>query len=329
MTSLLKIPGFPSPENQDSVHFHFAPKMAYDRRVLVFIGLLFVGLMFQIVSLTPWPGIPFLIIATGLMLVKGYDSRARLKKFQPDSNWTDVDMERVHQIDVIRKKNQDWNKDAIDITNFMGCSTFLLIALGATALTVITFLFTRRIAASLIIPIDVFILFVPFWFSGLRFILTQPNLAVKVKVLKEMEKSFQKIKSETELFVPSLMLAKDEKGKALPTDVRFTIRFAQIPSGFYGLQAQININLVQGNSYPYFYCVIAAKPGFGLEQYLSSIKQTKRVIAEYQEDAQAEVLVIRQFTTKNSGYHTNPLVCDEILKTSLEAARKILVAHGV
>ncbi|MGB3976933.1 MAG: hypothetical protein WBM02_09745 [bacterium] len=329
MSSLLKIPGFPSPENQDSVHFHFAPKMAYDRRVLVFIGLLFVGLMFQIIALTPWPGIPFLIIATGLMLVKGYDSRARLKKFQPDSNWTDVDMERIHQIDVIRRKNQEWNKDAIDITNLQGCSTFFLIGLGTIVLTLITYLFTRRLAVSLIIPIDVFILFVPFWFSGLRFILKQPNLAVKVKVLNDMEKSFQKVKRNTELFVPALMLVKDEKGKALPTDVKFSIRFAKVPSGFYGLQAQININLVQGSSYPYFYCIIAAKPGFGLGQYLGLIKQSKRVIAEYQEDSQAEVLVIRQFTTKESGYHTNQAACDEILKKSLDAARKILAAHAV
>lgn len=328
MASLFRFPGFPAPENRDSVHFYFAKNMAYDRRLLVFTGILFLGLVFQILTLTPWPGIPFLMIAVGLMLVKGYDSRARLKKFQPDSSWTDVDMDRINQIEVIRKKNQDWNRDAIDITNFQGFMVLFFLALAALALTIILFVITRRFQTALIIPINAFILFVPFWFTGLRFILKQPNLAVKIRVLKEMEAYFHKLKTGTELFVPALMLAKDKNGDALPTDARFTIRFARVPEGFYGLQAQININLVQGNSYPYFYCVIAAKPGFGLKRFLDSVKQTKRVICEYQEDSKAEVLVIRQFTTKTSGYHTNSKVCWEILWIAIDAARKILATHA-
>jgi len=321
---MFKYLGFPPPEKQDSVHFHFAKSMTYDVRIMVYAGVMALGLLLQVIALSPLPGIPFLIIAVGLMLVKGYDSRARLKKFQPDANWTDVDMERIQQIEAIRKRNQEWDKDAIDITNFRGFFVLFLLTIVTIALTVAMFTITRHFGASMIIPVDAFIIFVPFWLTGLRFVLMQPNLAVKIRVLKRLEEYFQKLQVDGEAFVPALMLATDKKGASIPNDARFTIRFAKVPSGFYGLQAQININLVQGNSYPYFYCVIAAKPGFGLKRFLDSVKQTKKVICEYQEDAQAEVLVIRQFTTKKSGYHTNDKACWEILWIAVDAARTVI-----
>lgn len=324
MASIMQFLGFPPPEKRDSVHFYFAKEMDYDRRVFVTIGLLAIGLLLQVIFLVPWFGIPFLIMAVGLMLVKGYDSRARLKKYQPDANWTDVDMAKIDQIEELRKRNKDWDKDAIDISNFQGCMMFLVVAIAVVALTVLTMLLTNDIYVTLIIPMDAFILFVPMWFTGMRFVLTQPNLAVKIKVLKLVEDYFNKLKTEGEVFVPAMMLTKDDKGNAVPTDVRFTIRFAQPPPGLYGLQAQININLVQGNSYPYFYCVIAARPGFGLGRYQATELQTKQVIIEYQEDANAEVLVIRQFTTKTSGYHTKDRTCWEILWIAVQLARRVI-----
>ena len=324
MAFTFRLKGFPPPEKRDTVHFHFAKNMTYDVRVMVFSGLVILGMLFQIITLTPWPGIPFLMIGVGLMLVKGYDSRARLKHYQPDAEWTDVDMERINQIEVIRKRNLEWDKDALDITNATGFGMFVLVLLVTAGVTFFAFGVTRRVQTALIIPINAMIVLIPFWMTGLRFVLKQPNLAVKIRVLKQLEEQFQHLKQDNETFVPALMLAKDETGKALPTDVRFTIRFDNIPDGFYGLQAQININLVQGSSYPYFYCVIAAKPGFGLNRFMDRVKQSQQVICEYQEDAQAEVLVIRQFTTKNSGYHTNKKACWEIMWTAVDAARTII-----
>jgi len=120
-----------------------------------------------------------------------------------------------------------------------------------------------------------------------------------------------------------MMLTRDENGNSVPRDARFTIRIEPVKKGFYGLQAQININLVQGTSYPYFYCVLAAEPGFGLKRFESSIRQTDKIICEYQEDEKAEVLVIRQFTTKKSGYHTKNKACWEIMYTAVHGARII------
>ncbi|MCD4655813.1 hypothetical protein K8T06_17980 [bacterium] len=324
MASIFTHLGFPPPEKRDSVHFYFARQMAYDVRIIVSITLLALGLMFQIWTMTPWPGIPFLIMSVGLILVKGYDSRARLKKFVPDANWTDVDMERLKQIDSMRKENLNWDKDALDISNPRGCMIFVLILGGVIGLTFLTFALTQDPFLTAIIPIDAAIFLLPLWFTGMKFILTQPNLAVKVKLIQTLEEQFRTIKQDTEAFVPSLMLTRDESGDSVPTDARFTIRIEPVPEGFYGLQAQININLVQGNSYPYFYCVMAAKPGFGLKRYESVIQQTEKIICEYQEDDKAEVLVIRQFTTKKSGYHTKNKACWEIMYIAVQGARAVV-----
>jgi len=80
---------------------------------------------------------------------------------------------------------------------------------------------------------------------------------------------------------------------------------------------------VQGASYPYFYCVLAAKPGFDLSRFKDKIILVPKIICEYQEDSKAEVLVIRQYTTRKSGYHTKDRQCAEILRLALEGGRLI------
>lgn len=326
MASIFTHLGFPPPEKRDSVHFYFAKDMAYDVRIAVAIALLLLGLFFQILTLTPWPGIPFLIMSVGLVIVKGYDSRARLKHYSPDANWTDVDMARLQEIETLRKKNLDWDKDALDISNFKGCFIFFVMIAVIVIVTLTTIGVTKDPILGLTIPIDAAIFLVPLWLTGMKFILTQPNLAIKVKIIQKLAKQFDTLKKDNEAFVPSLMLSRDEEGHSVPTDTRFTIRMEPSPSGYYGLQAQININLVQGTSYPYFYCVLAAKPGFNLQRFEKMVRQTDKIICEYQEDENAEVLVIRQFTTKKSGYHTKDKACWEIMYTSVMAARAVLEA---
>ena len=77
-------------------------------------------------------------------------------------------------------------------------------------------------------------------------------------------------------------------------------------------------------SHPYFYCVIPARPGFGLEAFAGKKRGGKGIVVEFQQDAKAEVLVFRQYTTKNSGYSTNLNVSRSILEITLQAARRIL-----
>jgi hypothetical protein len=68
--------------------------------------------------------------------------------------------------------------------------------------------------------------------------------------------------------------------------------------------------------------VLIAKSGFGLKKYQRDVK-SKRVMCEYDAQADADVLVIRHPTTKASGYYTDDNACMEILSSVMGAARAI------
>jgi membrane protein YdbS with pleckstrin-like domain len=294
--------------------------------MLLYILLLAAGFIIQLLMMTAWPGAIFLVCATVLNLVIGYDSRVRLKSFDIDSRWTDVDIERIYEVERLDDRITKWNTDALDISNALGVVVFLLAAAGVAVVSMLLTTLSSSMAVGIIFITDAVILILPLWFNGTRTILKQDNLRVKISIIREMELYFRTISKEGETFKPALMLARDNTGKSVPTDTRFTISFGDMPADFYGVQAQININVVQGASYPYFYCVIPAKNGFGLKEYISKIPKRNKVIIEFQNEQNAEVIVIRHTTTKNSGYHTKSNTCKSILEVALLAARLILEA---
>jgi len=320
--SILGLFGFPPPEQRNVVKFYFAKGLPYNIRVHLMLILLIVGLGLQILFMHPAHGAFFLIAGVGLVLAKGYDSRVRIKGFSLDPDWKIVSIDKIEEIEQLRKRSRKWDTDALDVSNSLGLSALVLIG----GLALLTAVLLGRLAndarVTTIMVTDIAIFIVPLWFSGMRFILKQPNLAIKVRTILDLYDVFETIKGEDEEFRPALMLTKDDQGKSVPIDARFSITFPHSPEGFYGVQAQINLNIVEGRSYPYFYCVLAAKPGFGLSGYMDEIQPGGGIICEYQEESQAEVLVIRQHTTRTSGYHTDDRQCARILIAALDTGRK-------
>lgn len=327
MSKWIRLPGFLPPEKQDSVEFYFLKSLSYSNRMVSYLALVGIGFLFQIFSMKAWPGIGFLFFATLLNLIKGCDSRINLKDFYVDSNWTQVDMERINRIGDIRRKTTNWDIDMLDISNPKGCFSFV-VTLGLLIFGSYVLMRTSYFNDILgIIIIDAVILILPLWFSGIRRMMGPKKLGIKVDIIKSMEEFFRSIKQNGEIFKPALLLARDKRGASIPKDSRFTITFENMPEGFYGIQAQINLNKVEASTYPYFYCVIAAKKGFGLMNHVKNIPENEKVIVNYEEDNDAEVIVIRQYTTNSSGYHTNTTDCKRILELSLKAARGILAGH--
>jgi hypothetical protein len=323
MTSLLHLFGFPPPERRDSVRFHFAKNLPYNTRISLALLLLVAGFAVQLYFMKALYGAPLVFIGVCLVLVKGYDSRLRIKGFTQDPNWKTVSIEKIKEIEELRKKNIKWDRDALDISSWLGVLSLILIGGVALVGALILGELAKDLRVTAILAIDIAILMIPLWFSGMRFIMKQPNLAIKVKMILWLHETFQDLKRKGEEFRPALMFSRGKDGKTVPDDARFSVAFPDPPEGFYGLQAQINLNVVQGTSYPYFYCVLAAKRGFGLSRYREKIKLKKNIICEYQEDRRAEVLVIRQYTTRKSGYHTKERQCVDILTNALEGARLI------
>lgn len=323
MTSLPRLLGFPAAEKQDIVKFHFAKNLPYNIRITITIILLLTGFFLQLYFWNLFYGLPFLLIGIGLVLVKGYDSRIRLKSFDLDPNWKTVTLEKITELENLRKQTRKWDRDALDISNALGAFTFILLGALLLVIALILGLWSKDYRTSLFLIVDATIVLVPLWFSGIKFILKQPNLAIRVKLILKLHEAFAEIKKSGEEFKPALLLSRGADGQSVPVDARFTVVFPSAPEGFYGLQAQINLNVVQGHSYPYFYCVLAARPGFGMKSIQDKINTTSTIICEFQQSEKAEVLVIRQKTTRKSGYYTKDKQCLEILETALEGGREI------
>lgn len=324
MKKALHIPGFPAPQKHDTIRFYVFKGLSYSARMILYLSFIVMGFILQIIMLKVWPGATFLLFAAFLNLVHGYKSVVNLKAFNPDSNWTQVDISKLSEIEAFNNRLSKWDKDILDISNAAGFFMFLLSALvlGLVSAFLRSFSVGNEVLA--IFVSDAIILVFPLWFNGLRRIHKQDVLCTKTKLVLNLESFFRTIKEDGEAFNPTLMLARDEKGESIPTDCRFTITFNGMPTDFYGIQAQVNINSVEGANYPYFYCVISAKTGFGLIKYANLARESKDIIVSYEEDSSAEVIVIRQFTTKTTGYHTKINSCRKILETALTIFRRIL-----
>jgi hypothetical protein len=183
---------------------------------------------------------------------------------------------------------------------------------------------TEDTNVTIIMAADFLVLVIPFYFTGIRWALKQGSLAIKVKLLLKLHEHFEKHHTESESFIPMMLLAREKNNKTVPIDVKLQVRYkGLLPSRFYGLRGTVNINLIQGTSYAYFYCVLVAKLGFGLGNHRDKVKQSDPVMCEYRQQADAEVLVIRHPTTKRTGYFTDDDACIEILSAAMGAARVI------
>jgi hypothetical protein len=284
---------------------------------------LVIGFGLQVYFMNVLYGIPFLLVGVGLILVKGYDSRLSNIGYNQDHGWKTVTIEKIHELEDIRKRTRKWDRDAFEISNALGFFSLIFFSgLGIIA-SIAMGVISKDSRVTLILIIDTALFFTPIWFTGMKFILKQPHLAIQANILLKLYEEFENIKEENEKFKPALLLAKGEGNKSFPHRTRFSIAFPDSPDGFYGLQAQINLNDVQGRSYPYFYCVLAAKPGFGMAAFKNKIELERDIICESQQDENAEVLVIRQRTTRTSGYHTKDSRCREILNIAIKGGRLI------
>lgn len=324
MKDWLRIPGFPPPEKQDIIRFHLFTKLPYTTRMVLFLSLVAAGFITQILMLQVFPGAILLMLAVLLTLVRGYKSKIDTTGLRANSNWAQVKMEKLQEVDEFNVKLAKWDKDGLDISNGIGFLFFVLVGFGLLLASLLLRFLDVSGAVRRIFLMDAIILILPIWFNGLRQISKQDLLCMKTSLVRNMEGFFQTIRKDGEQFRPALLLTRDKTGKSVPTDCRFTVSIDGMPSDLYGIQAQINLNDVQGTFYPYFYCVIAAKRGFGLAKFAQMVPVPKSIIINHEVDAEAEVIVIRQYTTKTSGYHTKINSCKSILERALTTLRLII-----
>lgn len=306
-------------EERGIVVFHFWPFMAYGKRLALSLTLIAAGLIIQFLTGSFVAGALLLLVGSVLLCVQGYHNRVEGGGFSPGADWENVEIQRLHDLQELDRKMLRWNRSAMDVTNTLGLIT-LVVLVAPTAYAVFHYLeygFAPYPPEVRILLFNALTLLGPHWITGTRRILRLPKMMVKVEALEALLASARREINEDQVTVMMLL-----RGEAkIPEDVKLRVRIPDAPETFLGMYVQVVTNDVKGTSYPYAYVVLVARQGYGLEAATRDIAPPKGVIKEYKVENDVEVLVIRQHTTKTSGYHTKPAVAATIFSVGLNMAK--------
>jgi hypothetical protein len=308
----------PSRQDRGIVVFWVLPSLSYGVRLAASGALILAGLVMQGVLGSALAGVLLLAAGNVLVLVKGYDNRVDFEGFEADAHWERVDPGKLEELKNLHARMRRWDRSLIDVTNPWGLLAFVLVA-GALGLWGVATEGIWRILA-----IDAAVLLMPHWVTGIRSILVRPKLLVRIDAIDEvLDRAALKLRDHQ---VTLLMLLGGAE-TPIPDDVKFKVDIKGRAEGFLGLYGQVVINEVQGSSYPYFYVVLVAKNGFGLHQAFRAYRPSGEITKEFKWEKNVEVFVVRQHTTKTSGYHTKPDAAIRIFNEGFRIAEQ--VAAGV
>ena len=312
----------PDPQRRGEIHFKVAKALPYATRLALIVGFLVVGFAVQALGSIE-VGAALLVVATLLSLVRGYTNVP--EKFDGKADWRSADRKELDQVLEISRKTKKWDQSLLDITCPLGL--FGLIAAGAAVILVEIFILNAARSEWLarVWLVDCVVLLLPHWVTGVRRMLTNAPLVVKIEHLLAIMDEWERAKREGEAMSPQMEVISG-KGGELPKDAKLLLRFTQAGDDFLGLQVQCNLNNVQGTDYPYLYCVLVARPPFGLlkRPFPST---PSNITVEPRQEKDVQIIVIRQYTTKTSGYHTNSGACLNLFRFALQVARQVTAAR--
>jgi len=313
----------PAHERRGEIHFFVAKRLPYDVRLTVAFGLMAVGLMLEIVFLNSmfWVGLPAILAGVALLLTKGFDNTVVQKGVSQE--WRPARREEVERIVALNKRQREWDRDAVDIT----CTRGFWVLAGLTIVVVLAGLglWSFSKTAGIMLFANGVVMIIPFWVTGVRSILKNDKLVVKANMLIEINRAFERIKQTGEEFQYQIQTGEARDGRGdVPRDLKALLAFHDGPAEFLGVQMQIAINSVQGTDFPYFYCVLVARPEFGGLKLNEFRTLPKGIVLEPKRETDVDIMVIRQRTTKNSGYHTKVDIAANIFLYALHQARRLI-----
>ncbi len=283
--------------------------------------LILSGLVLQYAMTSFFAGAVPILLGNLLLIVKGYDNRVNAGKFAPAATWEKVDKSKFFEVERLHRDMKRWDRSILDITNGLG---FFSLAVISAIIGIVYFRGAIKFDNTLmIISYDAALLLVPHWLTGIRSTLTKPNLILKIKAFETLLKETNRPWLAGHP-VDYYMLLAGEEGK-IPDDVKIRINVKNQHKDFLGLYGQIVTNVVNGTAYPYFYVVLVAKKGFGLQELFRTYAPPEKITKEFKIENDVEVFVIRQTTSKTSGYHTKNKKMIAILKIGVSLADQVAV----
>ncbi len=313
---------FPDLARQDEIKFMFFKGLPYRMRIGLVVTGIALGLLVQL-FVSFWLGWLLLALASGMSLVQGYDSTPVAKGTA--EKWDQVTPDEYAKVRNKQGELRRWDLDAFDITNPLGGTFFAILLVLGVVVWLALLDQPGRVAEFW--AWDASVMLVPHWLTGVRKYLRQDQLIIKIGLL---EKVMGLLASPSDVQVlPMLATRATKEDKRFPVDARLMLRLVGAPAGFLGIQVQIAINSVQGTDYPYLYCVLLAR---NEARFFAKAKQAvtafpgfdrSGVTVEPSSEQGVDVLVVRQTTTRTSGYHTDPARAQSLVSFAVQLARKL------
>lgn len=310
----------PDPRKQGDIQFIFAKRLSYSSRIKLVVLFIITGLLIQL-FFHFWLGLIILGIGIILSFIKGYSEKPVVIGKE---KWSQVTPDEYKKVKEKQKQLKKWDTDSFDITNSLGAAVFILVALIGAAVWLGLYYILEESRLALYWVVDLIVLFGFHWITGIRTFLKRDKLIIKINFL---EKIMAVLANPSDIQVLPMLSTRETKEKGcIPDDARLMVRFLNAPEYFMGMQIQISLNNVQGKDYPYLYCVLIAKKeaGFFLKREHLLNNPPEKVVFEQQISGDVDVLVIRQYTTKRSGYHTNLKKAAVIVRETVSLTRRLL-----
>ena len=313
----------PAAERRGDICFHVLKGLPYSVRLALSFSLIALGFAMQIILAQSllWVGVAVVFAGVLPLLTKGYQNVVRTTGKAKD--WRPVHRDEIQRILDVANRQRRWDRDLFDITSWQGVISLVLLSAGIYAAT-FHFIRTSEFLA-IMMTCNAAAIFLPFWFTGARRILKNDKLVTKCNLLLQLADTLKSAPREGEEFQFQLQTSRVSGQEAdVPCDVKALVMYANAPEGFLGVQVQVSINSVQGTDYPYCYCVIVARPEFTAKRPLALLPPPQKVVIESQSNQGVNIVVIRQETTRNSGYETKPAAAQAIFTYAIAEARRLI-----
>ena len=340
-----------------SPNFAVAPSMSVKARFMTIIVLSVIAIGLQI-AVSVVLGLFFLFPASLFGILKPENKTPKIKR---QNEWKSVTIKEYDNLLSMLKETDDVKRASGSSMITCGCVGALVIVIFviATSSLGLDDVAASGFIESLMMPIgysgkfigplvvDAAVLILPIWLSGQVSSWEPSNMRVKIEQLKLVHDVLVEAKNIT--VQPNILLAETTNG-TVPIDVKLMVKPAGCPEDFYGIQLQTTMNSVQGRNYPYTYCVLIAKPSFGLLQKLrplisvpekgfwgalssafsdknaakeASIPRYEEALVEAKAAGDVEIAVVRQ-TTSGTGYTTEPGQVLRLFDVSMHLAEQVL-----
>lgn len=300
---------------EDHKVYLFFDKISPQLRSFVSFLLIVTGFLFQLSSKNILTGLPFIIGCLILNLMKGVS----VKKIRPSNvTWQQVTPGKIDEVSVQCKKIKKFRSRGAGAVVAVFIFVVIGLSFGMQLLEAVSSIPLPLGAAM----INAIILFSGLALTGRKSAWMPYALDIKIETVKRLINSAV-IKEDPALQVVPYLEIGETKGGTVPMDTRLLVKFKNAPPAFIGLQGQVSINTVKSRKYPYFYVVLLAKPEFHLFEKFKDPLLDKLVI-EHKETEEVDVIVVRQRTTKTSGFHTNEQIQDYILLNGIQLAKDII-----